>query len=156
MDPVAVLRLVRSMGGTPAESRTILFTDSRDDAARTAAGVARNHFRDLVRHNADAILIVRLDGTVCFANLAAEALFGRPARQLVGSNFGTPIVPGATAEIDVLRGSNLSTAELRAVNVVWDGAPAHLASLRDMTERKRNPAQVPDKDRRVGTVADDM
>lgn len=42
-------QLVRSMGNTPAESRTILFTDSRDDAARTAAGVARNHFRDLVR-----------------------------------------------------------------------------------------------------------
>ena len=31
-------QLVRSMGDTPAESRTILFTDSRDDAARTAAG----------------------------------------------------------------------------------------------------------------------
>ena len=42
-------QLVRSMGDTPADSRTILFTDSRDDAARTAAGVARNHFRDLVR-----------------------------------------------------------------------------------------------------------
>lgn len=42
-------QLVRSMGDTPAESRTILFTDSRDDAARTAAGVARNHFRDLIR-----------------------------------------------------------------------------------------------------------
>jgi len=42
-------QLVRSMGDMPAESRTILFTDSRDDAARTAAGVARNHFRDLVR-----------------------------------------------------------------------------------------------------------
>lgn len=42
-------QLVRSMGDTPADSRTIVFTDSRDDAARTAAGVARNHFRDLVR-----------------------------------------------------------------------------------------------------------
>jgi DEAD/DEAH box helicase domain-containing protein len=42
-------QLVRSMGNTPAESRTILFTDSRDDAARTAAGVARNHYRDLIR-----------------------------------------------------------------------------------------------------------
>ena len=31
-------QLVRSMGDTPAESRTIVFTDSRDDAARTAAG----------------------------------------------------------------------------------------------------------------------
>lgn len=42
-------QLVRSMGDASAESRTIVFTDSRDDAARTAAGVARNHFRDLVR-----------------------------------------------------------------------------------------------------------
>src|SRR6185437_7557278 len=47
--PLYLSQLVRSMGATPAESRTIVFTDSRDDAARTAAGVARNHFRDLVR-----------------------------------------------------------------------------------------------------------
>ncbi len=37
------------MGDTADESRTIIFTDSRDDAARTAVGVERNHFRDLVR-----------------------------------------------------------------------------------------------------------
>lgn len=42
-------QLHRSMGDTAAESRTIVFTDSRDDAARTAAGVELNHFRDLVR-----------------------------------------------------------------------------------------------------------
>ncbi len=42
-------QLHRSMGATAEESRTIIFTDSRDDAARTAVGVERNHFRDLVR-----------------------------------------------------------------------------------------------------------
>lgn len=42
-------QLVRSMGETPSESRTIVFTDSRDDAARTAAGVALNHYRDVIR-----------------------------------------------------------------------------------------------------------
>jgi DEAD/DEAH box helicase domain-containing protein len=42
-------QLHRSMGSTAVESRTILFTDSRDDAAKTAIGVERNHFRDLVR-----------------------------------------------------------------------------------------------------------
>lgn len=31
------------------DAKTIVFTDSRDDAARTAAGVARNHYRDLIR-----------------------------------------------------------------------------------------------------------
>lgn len=42
-------QLFRQVGGTVEESRTILFTDSRDDAARTAAGMEANHFRDLVR-----------------------------------------------------------------------------------------------------------
>jgi DEAD/DEAH box helicase domain-containing protein len=42
-------QLHRSMGATASESKTIVFTDSRDDAARTAVGVERNHFRDLVR-----------------------------------------------------------------------------------------------------------
>lgn len=42
-------QLVRSMGDSPNDSRTIVFTDSRDDAARTAAAVALNHHRDVVR-----------------------------------------------------------------------------------------------------------
>ena len=39
-------RILKADGG---DSRTIVFTDSRDDAADTAAGVALNHYRDLVR-----------------------------------------------------------------------------------------------------------
>ncbi|MCD2144551.1 DEAD/DEAH box helicase [Gordonia paraffinivorans] len=46
-------QLIRSLDeGQPegqSGSKTIVFTDSRDDAARTAAGVARNHHRDLIR-----------------------------------------------------------------------------------------------------------
>ena len=42
-------QMLRSMGTDPSESKTIVFTDSRDDAARTAAGVGLTHFRDLVR-----------------------------------------------------------------------------------------------------------
>lgn len=46
---VYLSQLVREMGDSPQESRSIVFTDSRDDAARSAAGVARNHYRDTVR-----------------------------------------------------------------------------------------------------------
>jgi DEAD/DEAH box helicase domain-containing protein len=42
-------QLHRSMGETVEDSRTIVFTDSRDDAARTASGSELNQFRDLVR-----------------------------------------------------------------------------------------------------------
>ncbi len=42
-------QLHRSMGDTVEESRTIVFTDSREGAARTASGTELNQFRDLVR-----------------------------------------------------------------------------------------------------------
>jgi DEAD/DEAH box helicase domain-containing protein len=42
-------QLFSAVGDDAATSRTIVFTDSRDDAARTAAGVGLNAFRDLVR-----------------------------------------------------------------------------------------------------------
>ena len=40
-------RLIDELGSQG--SRTIVFTDSRDDAATTAAGLELNHFRDLIR-----------------------------------------------------------------------------------------------------------
>lgn len=46
---ILLTQLCRSMGDDTADSRTIVFTDSRDDAARTASGTELNHFRDLVR-----------------------------------------------------------------------------------------------------------
>ena len=54
-------QLHRSMGDTVEESRTIVFTDSRDDAARTASGTELNQFRDLVRQLIRQILQQRED-----------------------------------------------------------------------------------------------
>ena len=49
-------QLVRSMGDTTTDSRTIIFTDSRDDAARTAAAIALNHHRDVARQITQQVL----------------------------------------------------------------------------------------------------
>ncbi|MDT0116507.1 DEAD/DEAH box helicase [Microbacterium sp. PRF11] len=49
LNQMAVSQLFRSLGDEAAESRTIVFTDSRDDSARIAAGIALNNFRDQVR-----------------------------------------------------------------------------------------------------------
>ncbi|ANJ28100.1 DEAD/DEAH box helicase [Agromyces aureus] len=49
LNQMAVSQLFRSLGSDAAESRTIVFTDSRDDSARIAAGIALNNFRDQVR-----------------------------------------------------------------------------------------------------------
>jgi DEAD/DEAH box helicase domain-containing protein len=49
LNQMAVSQLFRSLGAEATESRTIVFTDSRDDSARIAAGIALNSFRDQVR-----------------------------------------------------------------------------------------------------------
>jgi DEAD/DEAH box helicase domain-containing protein len=67
-------QLVRSMGETVEESRTIVFTDSRDDAARTAAGVARNHFRDLVRQLVRQVIDEEPPGLLSILRAGAAAI----------------------------------------------------------------------------------
>src|SRR5262245_24912988 len=94
-------------------------------------------FRTLIEKNADGLLVVRRDGVIDYVNQAAEALLGRPAGELVGQMFGVPVGPGETTEIDVVRGGSLRVAEMRVVQIDWEGEPAFLASLRDTTERKR-------------------
>jgi signal transduction histidine kinase len=94
--------------------------------------------RRLVESLADGVVLVDGAGDIRYANPAAERLFGRPAAALVGHPFGFPALAGETTEIDVLRpGGRAVTAELRAVDTDWEGAPATLVSLRDVTDRKR-------------------
>lgn len=54
-------QLFRSVGDEPEAKRTIVFTDSRDDAARTASGVAKNHHRDTLRQVLTRVLNERDD-----------------------------------------------------------------------------------------------
>lgn len=87
---------------------------------------------------ADGVVIVDLDGIIRFANPAAESLFGRTAPDLVGSDLGFPAVSGETAEVEVVRPRGETvTAELRVVDIDWEGEPARLVSIRDITDRKR-------------------
>lgn len=49
LSQILVSQLFRSTGDGADSSRTIVFTDSRDQAARTSAGINLNNFRDQVR-----------------------------------------------------------------------------------------------------------
>jgi PAS domain S-box-containing protein len=90
----------------------------------------------IIERNADGILVIDKDGRVRFCNPAAEAIFGKHASELVDTIFGFPVGSGATTEIDILRRGEAITAEMRVVEIEWEGVRAYLASLRDVTERK--------------------
>jgi len=86
----------------------------------------------------DAVIIVGENERIRFANPAAEALFGRPLGQLIGLELGLPAVASNKTEMDVVRpGGFAVTAEVRFVEVDWNGEPARIVSLRDVTDRKR-------------------
>jgi signal transduction histidine kinase len=99
--------------------------------------VAAEALRLVVDRIADGVLVVDRQGVIQFANPAAAALFGRPVHELVGYSLGFPVVAGESTEIEVLRGGGGQvTVELRTAGVEWQGQPASLASLRDVTDRR--------------------
>ncbi|HXG64106.1 MAG TPA: ATP-binding protein [Blastocatellia bacterium] len=99
---------------------------------------SEQRFRNVISKNADGIIIVDRRGIVRFVNPAAETLFDRESADLLGEMFGFPLVAGETTEVDVVRrGGQTVVAEMRLVETEWEGELAYVATLRDITERKR-------------------
>jgi PAS domain S-box-containing protein len=93
------------------------------------------NLRRVINSSADGIVVVAGDGTIRFVNPAAESLFGQTADRMVGTSFG--FLLGERIDLEIVRddGSRV-VAEMRVVELDWEGATAHLATLRDITERR--------------------
>ncbi|MDH5700335.1 MAG: response regulator [Nitrospirota bacterium] len=101
-------------------------------------GDHEKHFRLLIHHIIDGVVIIGTDGLIRFTNPAAEQLFQRTSEQLMGAPFGFPVTENRTAEIEILsEGGGQTPVEMRVVPIEWEGKPAYLASLRDITERRK-------------------
>lgn len=91
----------------------------------------------IINSSGDAIVVVDDEGQIRFANPAASLLFGRSRADLNGAPFGFPVAPGRI-EIDILPpDTDPRVVEMQVTHVPWQGRTAHLAILRDMTERKK-------------------
>jgi len=92
----------------------------------------------ILKKNADAIIVVGKERQVLFINPAAESLFRCKKKQLLNTSFSYPVEGGKTSEIDIVHQDKEKTvAEMRVVDIDWEGQPAYLASLRDITERRQ-------------------
>jgi len=105
---------------------------------RESPGNHEKHFRLLIHHIIDGVVIVGTDGLIRFTNPAAERLFQRISEQLIGAPFGFPVTENRTSEINILNEHGQPTpVEMRVVPIEWEEEPAYLASLRDLTERRK-------------------
>ena len=110
-----------------------------------ALHMSEANFRNMIYNNADGILILDENSFVKFMNPAAEAIFGTRAEHFVGRPFEHLIIPGKPTELDITIGDSKSiVVEMRVMETEWKKKKAYLASLRDITNRKRMQQRLQD------------
>jgi len=107
-------------------------------ARNAESALSGDPLRLIATHNVDAALIVDDHGIVRFVNPAAARLFGRSPEGLINQPFGLPLLVNRVSDIELLRpDGTVVFAELRVEAIRWEGSPAFLGKLRDITARKR-------------------
>ncbi len=100
----------------------------------------RAELRTIVNGTLNALLVVDQKGFIRFHNPAAENLFDRGREELDGQPFGFPVdtVPEKPVIVDIrCRDGTARFAEMRVARTVWNGQPASVVSMQDITERKQ-------------------
>ncbi len=112
--------------------RSVLF-----EVERNRARAQHRRLEGLLDATPDAILVVNQAGIVQYVNQAAVALFGRSREELRGDCLGFSAASGEAVEILVPRPGDPRVCEMRVVPLEWDGKPAQVASIRDITVRRQ-------------------
>ncbi len=110
-------------------------------ALRRAEGQQRQMER-LVGASPDAVFVADAAGVVRFVNQSALELFGKRREDFVGELLTFAVEPGKVAELEVLRGTERRTAEMRSVDVEWEGHAAVMVNIRDTTDSQRLSEQL--------------
>lgn len=104
------------------------------DAPDEAAG----HGLTLVQETPDAMIILDREGRVKFANPQAAELLGTPVDMLIGRPFDLAVHTADEGEIRLmLPNGETRYAEMQLVDSEWDGVPARIATLNDVTVRRK-------------------
>lgn len=129
--------------------------------AQCAVQKSAQQYRFLIENVTDGIAIVQA-GSVVFANTALAAILGDPSHQLVGKTlpeaFGTHCGIGAGKrserepqdaaafrqifEFPIAKEDRACWFEAQQSDIAWEGQPAFLLTVRDITARKRKEDEL--------------
>lgn len=110
------------------------------EEAKRALSEKYQRLRSIIVNNVDGVIVVDHEGIIRFMNPAACRFFLERCKKgnLLGEMFGIPLVNGESTEVDILTSQDVPrVAEMRVMGIEWEGEPAYLASLRDITARKQ-------------------
>ncbi|AFY57911.1 PAS domain S-box [Rivularia sp. PCC 7116] len=111
---------------------------ARREKVEAALKKSEKQLQMLIVKNPDGIVVVDKQGIVRFINPAALRLFNRKEEELLGEVFGFPVADEDKTEVDISTGLEKELiAQMRVVKIDWQGKPANLITLRDITEAKQ-------------------
>jgi len=129
--------LIKGQVDSDLLARAIRYAIERE-RAEEALRASEARLRKVIEKNADGIVIVNENGIVRFVNPAAEVIFNRKAEDLIDTVFDFHRMAREKAEISIERNEGDSViAEIRVVETDWEGETVKLASLRDITDRRK-------------------
>ncbi len=141
--------------------RTLFYSIERarlqDELDENTQKISKLHInlRKILDNSTDAIVVVGEERRILFANHAVDSLFGRKSKELLNLPFQYPLDAGKTSEITIHRADEKTTiAEMSVVNISWEGKPAHLVSMHDITERKAMEAALRSSEEKYRTIVE--
>ncbi len=109
-------------------------SDPTGPPATSFAGSNDQLFRDLIEQHPDGIVVVDVTGKVLYRNSAAAHMLSGLG---LDSFFGFPTSAGDVTELDLITtDGGALVVEMRSMETTWAGAPAYLATLRDVTDTR--------------------
>jgi diguanylate cyclase (GGDEF)-like protein/PAS domain S-box-containing protein len=100
-------------------------------------------YRQLLTDSRDAVLVLDRDGSVRYANPAAEQLLGAGFAELQGGHLELPVEPGQLRECTLPLFDDRSVAvEAQCSQSEWDGQQMRLLALRDIGPRIESEKQL--------------
>jgi len=95
------------------------------------------NLQNIITRNADGMVVVDERGLIQFSNPAAQVMVGCSPKELMGSKFGYPLTRGEATEVEIIQSQRQSIpAEMRVVELSWEGKAAYLVVLHDLTQQK--------------------
>lgn len=157
MSPIKPSPLLRRKTRSQSLVDMVAKTQKPGQSRRWVIRASDARFHSVVTNSSDGIVIVDGSGLILFVNPAAEFLFGRLADELLGEQFGFPITAGETTELDILnRQGQPAIVEMRVAETEWEGKPAYLVTLRDITERREAANRISEALRQQQAILDNI
>lgn len=127
IEPVAAIEPAAIVPSNDAERVTQL---------EASLNVSRSAFESIVEHSTDGIVVLTETRQVAYVNPTAAALLESPRVELYGRRFWVDMDPGETVEFEFAGVHGRRSLECCLSDTVWQGQPAFLMTVRDITRRK--------------------